>query len=99
MKEEWEVVMQRLEEVGRLVVRVGKWCQERNMSQKDLPPEFCDVLGTLQKYAITLHTLFQLLTDSKGLGWHSRRTKRVHGGERCQEGPQTRGSTEKGQEI
>ena len=47
LKEEWEVVMQRLEEVGRLVVRVRKWCQDRNMSQKDLPRDFCDVLGTL----------------------------------------------------
>ena len=69
------------------------------MSQKDLPPEFCDVLGTLQKYTITLHILFHLLTYSKGLGWHSGRTERVQGGERNQEGPQTRGSTEKGQEI
>lgn len=91
--------MQRLEEAGRLVVRVGKWCQDRDMNQEDLPSEFRDVLGTLQKYTITLYTLFCLLTFSKGLRYHLRCVDRVLRGERNQEGPQAYGYTTKGQEV
>ena len=91
--------MQRLEEAGRLVVRVGKWCQDRNMNQENLPSEFCDVFRTLKKYTITLYALFCLLTFSKGLGWHPRRVERVLRGERNQEVPQAYGYTTTGQEI
>jgi hypothetical protein len=49
LKEEWGAVMQKLEEVGRLVAHVGNWCQARNMNQEDLPSDLRDVLKTLQK--------------------------------------------------
>jgi hypothetical protein len=48
-KEEWEVVMEKLHNVGNVVVDVGKMCQRHGLKKEELPSDLLTVLGSLQR--------------------------------------------------
>lgn len=52
LKGEWGVVMQKLAEVGTILVDVGEWYQVNNMSENDLPSNLRNVLESLVTYVL-----------------------------------------------
>jgi hypothetical protein len=48
-KEEWEVVSEKLKNVGSVVVDVGKMCQKYGLKKEELPSDLLTVLGSLQR--------------------------------------------------
>ena len=53
-KEEWEAVMEKLHNVGTVVVYVGKMCQRHGLKKDELPSDLLTVLGSLQRYLFSL---------------------------------------------
>jgi hypothetical protein len=49
-KEEWGVVMQKLANVGKVVVDVGEMCRMHDLKEEELPPNLRTVLGSLERY-------------------------------------------------
>jgi predicted transcriptional regulator len=48
-KEEWGVVMQKLVNVGKVVVDVGEMCQMHDLREEELPPNLRTILGSLER--------------------------------------------------
>jgi hypothetical protein len=48
-KEEWEVVTEKLKNVGSVVVDVGTMCQKHGLKEEELPSDLLTVLGSLQR--------------------------------------------------
>jgi hypothetical protein len=57
-KEEWEAVMEKLHNVGTVVVYVGKMCQRHGLKKEELPSDLLTVLGTLQRCLFLLTKTF-----------------------------------------
>jgi hypothetical protein len=53
-KEEWAAVMEKLANVGSIVVNVGTMCQRHGLKEEELPPDLLSVLGSFQKYLSSL---------------------------------------------
>jgi len=51
-KEEWDVVMDKLERVAGLVDTVGTLCEEHNLEEKDIPRGLRDIFEKLVTYVI-----------------------------------------------
>jgi hypothetical protein len=51
-KEEWGVVMDKLERIAGLVNRVGAMCEEHNLEEKDVPPGLRAIFESLVTYVI-----------------------------------------------
>ena len=50
-KEEWDVVMKKLERIARLVCKVGEMCEKHNLEEKDVPLGLRAIFETLMRYA------------------------------------------------
>ncbi len=50
-KEEWDVVMKKLERIARLVCKVGELCEKNNLEEKDVPLGLRAIFETLMRYA------------------------------------------------
>jgi hypothetical protein len=50
-KEEWDVVMKKLERIARLVCKVGELCEKNNLEEKDVPVGLREIFETLMGYA------------------------------------------------
>jgi hypothetical protein len=48
-KEEWEVVTEKLKNVGSVVADVGTMCQRHGLKKEELPSDLLTVLGSLEK--------------------------------------------------
>jgi predicted transcriptional regulator YheO len=49
-KEECEIVMHKLTRIAKIVVNVGKSCENHNLSEEDLPARLRAILDSLQKF-------------------------------------------------
>jgi predicted transcriptional regulator len=52
--EEWGVVMEKLANVGSVVVDVGEICREHDLKEEELPPNLRTVLGSLNRCVVCL---------------------------------------------
>jgi hypothetical protein len=50
-KEEWDVVMKKLERIARLVCKVGEMCEKHNLEEKDVPLGLRAIFESLMTYA------------------------------------------------
>jgi hypothetical protein len=53
-KEEWTAVMEKLVNVGSVVVNVGTMCQRHGLKEEELPPDLLNVSGSFQRYIYPL---------------------------------------------
>ena len=51
-KQEWDVVMDKLETIAGLVDKVGASCKEHNLEAKDIPRGLCDIFEYLVTYVM-----------------------------------------------
>ena len=51
-KEEWGIVMDKLERIAGLVNRVGAMCDEHNLEEQDIPPGLRAIFESLVTYVI-----------------------------------------------
>jgi hypothetical protein len=56
-KEEWDVVMKKLERIARLVCKVGELCGKNNLEEKDVPLGLRAIFESLVTYATHLQSL------------------------------------------
>jgi predicted transcriptional regulator len=68
-KEEWGIVMQKLANVGSVLVDVGEMCRKHDLKEEELPPNLRTVLGSLEKCVLFLDAIFHMLMLIKGLEW------------------------------
>ncbi|KAH9973589.1 hypothetical protein BGW80DRAFT_1308347 [Lactifluus volemus] len=66
-KEEWEAVMEKLHNVGTVVVYVGKMCQRHGLKKEELPSDLLTVLGTLQSDLDGIDTALKKCAEIKGV--------------------------------
>ena len=52
-KEEWDVVMDKLERIAGLVGQVGSLCEEHNLEEKDVPRGLRVIFESLVRFVIT----------------------------------------------
>ena len=50
-KEEWDVVMKKLERIARLVYKFGEICETLNLEEKDVPPGLRAIFESFMTYA------------------------------------------------
>jgi hypothetical protein len=65
-KEEWGLVMQKLENVGSVLVDVGDMCQKHDLKEEELPTNIRTVLGSLQRCVLCLTERLHVLILTKG---------------------------------
>ena len=53
-KDEWDVVMDKLERIAGLVNKVGAMSEKHNLEEKDVPPGLRAIFESLIKYATNL---------------------------------------------
>jgi hypothetical protein len=53
-KDEWGVVMQKLANVGSIIVDVGEMCRTYDLNEEELPPNLRTVLGSLERCVLRL---------------------------------------------
>jgi hypothetical protein len=68
-KEEWGVVMQKLENVGSVLVDVGEMCRKHDLKEEELPTNIRTILGSLERCVFYISETFHALTPIKGPGW------------------------------
>jgi hypothetical protein len=49
-KEEWKLVMRKLERVASIIVNVGEICGKYNLKEEDLPAGLLDILRSLRMF-------------------------------------------------
>jgi hypothetical protein len=64
-KEEWGVVVQKLANVGKVVVDVGEMCRMHDLKEEELPPNLRDVLGSLERCVSYLNEMVHVLITLK----------------------------------
>jgi hypothetical protein len=60
-KEEWVVVMQKLENVGSVLVDVGDICRMHDLREEELPPDIRTVLARLERCVLSITEIFHVL--------------------------------------
>jgi hypothetical protein len=67
-KEEWGVVMQKLENVASLLVKVGSMYPKHDLIE-ELPSDISTALGSLERCVLYITHIFHVLILIKGPEW------------------------------
>jgi hypothetical protein len=91
--------MEKLTDIARIVIDVGKSCKAHGLVEEDLPDGVRDILKSLHRYVG--HFLIQVsFSDAKQrFGWNRRRVETVCRDKVNQDGATACGHTAEGQEI
>jgi hypothetical protein len=60
-KEEWGVVMRKLENVGSLLVDVSEFCGMNDLREEELPANFRTALSSLRRWVLRITEIFHVL--------------------------------------
>jgi hypothetical protein len=98
-KEEWDVVMGRLESIARLVNNVGVACKRYNLEEKDLPDGLRDIFQSLETYAMHSRHRCRWLIALQGTGRNQGCSRSKQGNRRDEEGALAQGLAQEGQAV
>jgi hypothetical protein len=68
-KEEWGVVMQKLENVGSVLVDVSEICRMHDLREEELPANIRTALASLKRWVLRITEIFHVLIFIKWLEW------------------------------
>ncbi|KAF8268196.1 hypothetical protein EI94DRAFT_1205522 [Lactarius quietus] len=66
-KEECEIVMHKLARIARIIVNVGKLCENNNLSEEDLPASLRAILSSLQRELNRIERVLRKCSKRKGI--------------------------------
>jgi hypothetical protein len=69
-KEEWDVVMDKLERIAGLVDKFGMSCEEYNLEEKDVPRGLRAIFESLVTYVTYPLSSYRWLIVPKRTGWY-----------------------------
>jgi hypothetical protein len=68
-KEEWGVVMRKLDNVGSVLVDVSEICRMHDLREEELPPNIRTALASLKGCVLRITEIFHVLIFIKWLEW------------------------------
>lgn len=57
-EKEWDAAKEKLERIAGHLGRVDAFCEKRNLEWKNLPPDLCEILESLESYVIHFSRAF-----------------------------------------
>jgi len=75
-KEEWGIVMDKLERIAGLVDKVGTLCEEHDLEEKDIPRGLRAIFESLVTYVMHYRYRYRWLMVLKRTGWNQARPQR-----------------------
>ena len=98
-KEEWDVVMDKLERIAGLVDNVGTLCEEYNLEENDVPRGLRVIFESLESYVTYPWSSYRWLIVPKRAGWYQESAQTKPTNRRNQKVIFTQGFTTEGQAV